>query len=100
MCENSCSNQIGFRMKYFTFHFVFVLSTLTALVAHSQRQTRLYIDDGFGNFEVISASPGGGTLQFPSGSGTLITSANQMLYGTASPGNNTYTTPGNYLFDV
>ncbi len=85
---------------------VFIATTLiSAHVGQAQiRQTHLYIDDGYGNFEVLSASLGGGTLSFPSGSGgTLLTTGNEsqnvVEYG-ASSVQNTLTNGGNYLFNV
>ena len=49
----------------------------------AQRQTKLYIDDGNGNFTTLQTSSGGGTLTLPSGSGFLSLGAGGVtLQGT------------------
>jgi hypothetical protein len=45
--------------------------------ASAQRQTKLYIDDGNGNFSILSAAPGGGALTLP-GSTLAFPSANAI----------------------
>jgi hypothetical protein len=77
-----------------------VIIACFALSSKAQRQTTLYIDDGNGNFTTLTAPSGPSSVVFPSGGGTLLTSASQMLYGTPAPGNNLYTIGTNYLFDV
>jgi hypothetical protein len=77
-----------------------ILVACFSVTSQAQRQTTLYIDDGSGNFTTLTAPSGPSSIVFPSGGGTLLTSATQMLYGTPSPGNNLYTTGANYLFDV
>jgi hypothetical protein len=69
--------------------------------AYGQRQTKLYIDNGSGAFSVLE-SAGAGTITFPTGTGTLVTSASSPSIGsliyangaggwtTLSPGTNTY----------
>jgi hypothetical protein len=52
---------------------VLVLSLFVS-VSNAQRQTKLYIDDGSGNFSILQAASGGGTVTMPAGSGTLALS--------------------------
>lgn len=82
--------------------FAFLFTAMFSLAAHSQiRQTHLYIDDGFGNFTILS-SAGAGTLTLPAGTGTLLTTTNEATnvveYGTA--GQNALTDATKYLFNI
>jgi hypothetical protein len=54
---------------------VIALSSLS--VSAQVRQTKLFIDDGSGNFTILNAAPGGGTLTLPS-SGTLLTTTSTI----------------------
>ena len=55
-----------------------------SLTASAQRQTKLYIDDGLGNFSILSAPLGGGTVTLPSGSGSLFTPSYVYASATSS----------------
>ncbi len=48
----------------------------TAISQAQVRQTKLFLDDGFGNFSTLSGPSGGGSFSFPLGGGTLITTGN------------------------
>ncbi len=51
-----------------------------SISANAQRQSKLYIDDGHGSFETLSATLGGGSLTFPGGAaGTLLTTGNPTM---------------------
>lgn len=69
--------------------FAFLFTAMFSFAAHSQiRQTHLYIDDGSGNFTILSAPSGGGAITLPA-SGTILTSTSAWtLTG------NSGTTPG------
>ena len=84
--------------------FAIIIVAFFSFSAHAQRQTKLYIDDNTGHFSILQATNagGGGTLTFPAGNGTLVTSASSpalgsLLYAngaggwtTLTPGTNTY----------
>ncbi len=74
---------------------------LCASVSTAQiRETKLYIDNGSGGFTLLTAPGSPGTIVFPSGGGTVLTSlSGGMLYNAASA--QVTATPGsNYLFNV
>ncbi len=80
---------------------IFIASGAWAQLA----QTKLFVDNGSGTFATINATglvaPTTFTLPTGGGTQTIVTSANQMLYNTAAPGNNGATiTATNYLFDA
>jgi N-acetylneuraminic acid mutarotase len=63
-----------FIMKHALRFLIFCAAVATCTsVAFSQRQTKLYIDDGNGNFTILKvpAGSGGGTITLPSGTGAV-----------------------------
>ncbi len=75
-------------MKWISIHsllIVAIIATSSIFVPRATcqvRQTHLYLDDGSGNFTVLSGAPGGSSITFPPG-GTLLTSGNPIPSGTS-----------------
>ncbi len=73
----------------------FMASLFFASASHAQvRQTALYIDDGHGDFTTLLGG-GTGTLTFPAGTGTVVTTANLSLITGGSP-----FTPGGIFYGI
>jgi hypothetical protein len=50
----------------------FLLLAITSTSSAQVRQTKLYIDDGSGNFTVLHAASGGGDDTVPAGGGSFV----------------------------